>query len=157
VNSIKGDSAGGITFGYTPYSGGGESGVADLKGAPIPDFPGIAYNYGNNPQGYQQLAGTYQAVGTVKGIGLFYGASAVGALGVLGGPVLPEAGQEAVAFLESRGVPECSPGQGAMGSLETSATLSNKNLSHPWRTASSRVQRIKGNRPERCQVSLHIH
>ena len=74
------------------------SGAADLKGAPIPDFPGIAYNYGNNAQGYQQVASAYQAVGTVKGIGL---------LGV------------------SRRSGECGFGEGAMGDLEGNAALRN--------------------------------
>jgi RHS repeat-associated protein len=105
TNSIKGDGSGGITLGFTPYAGGGDSGVADLKGAPIPDSTNLAYGWGNNAQGYQKLSTANQAVGTLKGVGIFYGASAVGAVGVLAAPVLPEVGQQAVAFLESRGVP----------------------------------------------------
>jgi RHS repeat-associated protein len=54
MDSIKASDSGGITFGYTPYSGG--AGVADLDVAPVPDRPGIAYDWGNNAQAYQRLA-----------------------------------------------------------------------------------------------------
>jgi RHS repeat-associated protein len=55
TSSIKSDgSGGGITFSYTPYSGG--AGVADLNVAPVPDRPGIAYGWGSNAQAYQRLA-----------------------------------------------------------------------------------------------------
>ncbi|WP_242618410.1 RHS repeat-associated core domain-containing protein [Edaphobacter modestus] len=77
MSSIKGNGAGGIDVGYTPYSGGG--GVASLNGASIPNNPGIAYGWGNNAQGYQTLgaadkAVTYATVAT----GVAYGAVAAG-------------------------------------------------------------------------------
>lgn len=81
MSSIKSDGSGGISVGYTPYSGGG--GVADLNAAPVPDSPGLAYNWGNNAQGYQMLAGAANVVnkGTAIGVGV-YGAAFVGAGGL---------------------------------------------------------------------------
>lgn len=80
VNSIASDGSGGISVGYTPYSGGG--GAADLNAAPVPDRPGIAYGWGDNAQGYRTLAAADNvstAAATVyAGIYLGLGAAAVG-------------------------------------------------------------------------------
>ena len=54
VGSVQSNGSGGISLSYTPYSGG--AGVADLQSAPVPDRPGLAYGWGNNAQGYQQIA-----------------------------------------------------------------------------------------------------
>jgi RHS repeat-associated protein len=77
VGSITGNGSGGISVGYTPYSGG--AGVASLNGASLPDNPGIAYGFGNNAQGYQMLGAAsrgvnYATVGaTVAYGGAFFG------------------------------------------------------------------------------------
>jgi len=83
MSSVKGDKSGGITFNYTSYSG--DAGVADLKGAPMPDNPGIAYGFGNNAQGYQTLGA---AKTTVDYATAFVGATAgsVG-LAIAGGEI----------------------------------------------------------------------
>jgi len=51
-----------INVGCTPYAGGGDAGVANLNVASTPDRPGLAYNYGNNAQGYQMLGAADKAV-----------------------------------------------------------------------------------------------
>jgi len=80
ASSIRSSGSGGITFGYTPYSGG--AGVADLKAAPIPDNPGIAYGWGNNAQAYQRLAAADTLVrNTAIAYGVVYGGLAAGAAG----------------------------------------------------------------------------
>jgi RHS repeat-associated protein len=84
IGSITSDGSGGISLGFTPDSGGG--GTADLKGAPIPDNPGIAYNWGNNAQGYQTLGTAGATVGSVRGVVTFYGASLSIAACVVGCP-----------------------------------------------------------------------
>jgi RHS repeat-associated protein len=110
AGSIQSNGSGGITFGYTPYEGGG--GVADLQGASIPDNPDLAYDWQNNAQGYQTLRTTAATVGSVKGVALFYTASAATAACVLfcsEAAALPEAANEvslkAMAYLESNGIP----------------------------------------------------
>jgi RHS repeat-associated protein len=113
VGSIKGDGSGGITFGYTPYSGSGSSGVADLASAPIPENTGLAYGWGNNAQGYRTLAAASETVGSVKGAALFYGASAATATCALfcgeAAAALDAAQNQlalkALAYLESNGIP----------------------------------------------------
>jgi len=117
TTSIKSNGDGGITFGYTPYTGGG--GVADLKAAPIPDFPGIAYGWGNNAAGYRTIASA-ESVASVRGAATFYGASAAAAVCVLFcAEAAASAGEvsatlnaaqnelviKAIAYLESAGLP----------------------------------------------------
>lgn len=80
LDSVKSDNAGGITFGYTPYSGG--SGVADLGDAPIPSNTSLAYNWGDNAAGYQLLGTASRAMTNVTyGYAALYG---VGAGAVVG-------------------------------------------------------------------------
>lgn len=43
-----------IDIGYTPYDGGG-TGVQNAGAAPIPQNTNLAYNWGNNAQGYRTL------------------------------------------------------------------------------------------------------
>jgi RHS repeat-associated protein len=113
MSSIKSDGSGGINVGYTPYSGGGDTGVADLKAASVPDNPGLAYNWGNNAQGYQNLGTASATVGSVRGVATFYGASAAGAVCFLycaeAAAAIPPAANnltiKAIAYLESQGVP----------------------------------------------------
>lgn len=110
VSSIQSNGLGGITFGYTPYEGGG---VADLQGASIPDNPNLAYNWQNNAQGYRTLGTAAATVGSVKGVALFYSASAAAAACALwcpeAAPLLEEAANplalKAMAYLESAGLP----------------------------------------------------
>jgi hypothetical protein len=109
VSSIQGNGSGGITFGYTTY--GGDSGVSSLNGASVPDNPGLAYNWGNNAQGYQKIGTASATVGSVKGVAAFYGASAAGAVCFLycAAAAIPPAANnltiKAIAYLESQGVP----------------------------------------------------
>lgn len=111
VSSIQSNGSGGITFGYTPYQGGG--GVANLQGASIPDNPNLAYYWQNNAQGYQTLRTTAATVGSVKGVALFYAASTAAAACALFCPeaaaVLDVAQNQlalkAMAYLESTGIP----------------------------------------------------
>jgi len=80
VASIASDGSGGITFGYTPYSGG--TGVADLNAAPIPDRPGIAPGWGNNAQGYQQLAAAGRFINSAALVyGTIYGVAGAAVAG----------------------------------------------------------------------------
>jgi hypothetical protein len=53
-----------VDIGYTPYGGDGDRGtsVTNVGAAPIPDNTNLAYNWGNNAQGYQQLAGAANVV-----------------------------------------------------------------------------------------------
>ncbi|MBV9770753.1 MAG: hypothetical protein JOZ32_14355 [Bryobacterales bacterium] len=111
LSSIQSNGSGGITFGYTPYEGGG--GVADLQGAAIPDNPNLAYYWQNNAQGYQTLRTTAATVGSAKGVALFYAAStatavcalfcseAIAALDI----AQNELALKAMAYLESNGIP----------------------------------------------------
>ena len=85
VGSITGNGAGGINVGYTPYAGGGDAGVASLNGAPVPDNPGLAYNWGNNAQGYQMLGAADKAV-TYATIGATLAYGGVGAA-IAGGEI----------------------------------------------------------------------
>jgi hypothetical protein len=98
TSSITANSSGGISLSYTPYATtdgtGANLGVASLSAAPIPDNPGLAYGYGNNAQGYQQLSNASQVVkaGTVAyaaaygGVACYFacpaGAAAVGRWGL---------------------------------------------------------------------------
>jgi RHS repeat-associated protein len=54
VTGISVNGGNSIDIGYNSYDGQ-SSGVTNAGGAPIPDNPGLAYNWGNNAQGYQQL------------------------------------------------------------------------------------------------------
>jgi RHS repeat-associated protein len=81
VSSIQGNGSGGITFNYTTY--GGDAGVSSLNGASEPDHPGLAYGWGNNAQGWNNLGTTGATVGSVRGVATFYAASAAGAVCVL--------------------------------------------------------------------------
>lgn len=94
----------------------GSTGVQNANAAPIPENINTAYQWGNNAQGYQTLAGANQAVGTFKGIGTFYGASAAVATCVLfceaAGTALVGAESTTnatalriMAYLESKGIP----------------------------------------------------
>src|SRR5579875_1621074 len=111
VSSIQSNGSGGITFGYTPYEGGG--GVADLQGASIPDNPNLAYYWNNNAQGYQVLRASAATVGSVKGVALFYAAStatAACALFCVEAATALDVAQnqlalKAMAYLESNGIP----------------------------------------------------
>ncbi len=63
TSSIQSNGTGGITFGYTSYTGGG--GVADLKGSPYPNQPNLEMNFGNNAEGGQILVGADRLVTNV--------------------------------------------------------------------------------------------
>lgn len=82
VTSITAGAGGNsIDVGYTPYSGGGDAGVSNLNSAPTPDRPGLAYNFGNNAQGYQMLGTASHAVNTGAAIAVAaYGAAFFGPL-----------------------------------------------------------------------------
>lgn len=85
MSSISSDHAGGINVGYTPYAGGGDSGVQNMQAAPVPDNPGIAYGWGNNAQGYQTLGEASHGVNVVTAVALgVYGS--VGAA-IVGGEI----------------------------------------------------------------------
>ena len=74
VDSISASGDGhSINVGYTPYAGGRDAGVVNLNVASTPDRPGLAYNYGNNAQGYQMLGAADKAVtyGTHAYAGIF--------------------------------------------------------------------------------------
>lgn len=87
--SIRSDGSGGITLGYTPYSGGGY-GVQSLNAAPIPENTNLAYYWRDNAQGYRTLsqAGTTVnmiavATGVVSGANLaMMAAGAIGGTGL---------------------------------------------------------------------------
>ncbi len=61
VTSISANGGNSIDIGYNSYDGQ-SSGVTNAGAAPQPDNPGLAYNYGNNAQGYQQLGAASQFV-----------------------------------------------------------------------------------------------
>jgi hypothetical protein len=55
----------------------GSTSVTNAGSAPTPDFPGLAYNYGNNAQGYQMLGAASRAVNTTTAVyGGIYAAGA---------------------------------------------------------------------------------
>lgn len=94
VTSISAGAGGNsIDVGYTPYSGGGDAGVANLNSAPTPDRPGLAYNYGNNAAGYQMLGAASRAVNTGTAIAVgAYGAAFLGPMAASAvAPYLPGA------------------------------------------------------------------
>jgi RHS repeat-associated protein len=80
VGSIQGNGSGGITFNYTSYSG--DAGVASFNGAPVPDNPGLAYNWGNNAQGWQTLGVTGATMNDPRTYAIWFGASALGGAGL---------------------------------------------------------------------------
>lgn len=64
-----------IDIAYTPYNGSSTVGVANANVAPVPDRPGIAYDWGNNAQGYQRLAAADKFItNTAIVYGVAYGA-----------------------------------------------------------------------------------
>ena len=74
VTGITVNGGNSIDIGYNSYDGQ-SSGVTNAGAAPIPDNPGLAYNWGNNAQGYQQLGAanklvTYATVGATIAYGL---------------------------------------------------------------------------------------
>ena len=80
MSSVTSDGSGGITFGYTSYSG--DAGVADLKGPPFPENTNLDPFWGNNAQGY----GTFRAANTLVtdaavATGVVYGGLAAAAMG----------------------------------------------------------------------------
>ena len=69
VTSIRAGADGhSIDIGYTPDAGG--AGVLNASAAPRAEFPGLAIGYGNNAQGYQQLAAASRVVNTAGSIEL---------------------------------------------------------------------------------------
>jgi hypothetical protein len=87
VTSITANGGNSIDIGYNSYDGQ-SSGVTNAAAAPQPDNPGLAFNYGNNAQGYQTLGAASKLVTNATiGVGGTYavlGAAAVGT-GVMGG------------------------------------------------------------------------
>jgi RHS repeat-associated protein len=74
VTGISVNGGNSIDIGYNSYDGQ-SSGVTNAGGAPIPDNPGLAYNWGNNAQGYQQLGAASQFVkGATVGYAVVFGA-----------------------------------------------------------------------------------
>jgi len=95
VTSIKSNGVGGIAVGFTASSGA--TGIADFNAAPIPNNINLAYNWGNNAQGYRTLA---QASTTVNAIAIAT-AAVTGLNGILivaepvGEYIAEKAGQQA--------------------------------------------------------------
>jgi len=75
VTSITANGGNSIDIGYNSYDGQ-SSGVTNAGAAPQPDNSGLAYNYGNNAQGYQMLGGAANVVNkaTVVAVGAYGGA-----------------------------------------------------------------------------------
>jgi RHS repeat-associated protein len=61
VTGISVNGGNSIDIGYNSYDGQ-SSGVSNAASAPIPDNTNLAYNWGNNAQGYQQLGNASQFV-----------------------------------------------------------------------------------------------
>jgi RHS repeat-associated protein len=76
-----------IDIGYTPYGANGDtsSSVTNAGAAPIPNNTNLAYNWGNNAQGYQQLGNASQFV-TDATIGYSLAFGSVGAA-IAGGEI----------------------------------------------------------------------
>ena len=93
-----------IDIGYTPYEGGG-SGVFNASAAPIPENTNLAYNWGNNAQGYRTLSQASTTVNmiavataVVSGGNLIMMAASVGGTATLGDlAITPHPGETAYA------------------------------------------------------------
>lgn len=103
-SSIKDDGHGGITFSFKPYDGS-SAGVGYKPWAPIPDNINLAFNWGNNAQGYRTLSRASTVVNEiavltmiVSGGNLIMIAGSGGGLTTLGDlSITPTAGEEAYA------------------------------------------------------------
>jgi RHS repeat-associated protein len=87
VTGITANGGNSIDIGYNSYDGQ-SSGVTNAGAAPIPDNPNLAYNWGNNAQGYQQLGAASRLVkdATIAVGGTYAVLGAAGlATGVIGG------------------------------------------------------------------------
>ncbi len=83
VTGISANGHNSIDIGYNSYDSQ-SSGVINSAAAPTPDSPGLAYNYGNNAQGYQMLGAASRAVNAATaGYAVVFGAAGAGA--VIGG------------------------------------------------------------------------
>jgi RHS repeat-associated protein len=74
VTSISVNGGNSLDIGYNSYDGQ-SSGVTNANAAPIPDNTNLAYNWGNNPQGYQTFGAanklvTYATVGATIAYGI---------------------------------------------------------------------------------------
>ena len=67
VTGISVNGGNSLDIGYNSYDGQ-SSGVTNAASAPIPDNPGLAFGYGNNAAGYNQLAGASRVVSAVAGV-----------------------------------------------------------------------------------------
>jgi RHS repeat-associated protein len=77
VTSITANGGNSIDIGYNSY-GGESSGVTNASSAPTPDRPGLAFNYGNNAQGYHTLGVAGATMNDPRTYALWFGASALG-------------------------------------------------------------------------------
>jgi RHS repeat-associated protein len=74
VTGISVNGGNSIDIGYNSYDGQ-SSGVTNAGGAPTPDNPGLAYNWGNNAQGYATLGAASKAVNYATiGVAVTFGA-----------------------------------------------------------------------------------
>jgi hypothetical protein len=87
VTGISVNGGNSIDIGYNSYDGQ-SSGVTNAGAAPIPDNPGLAYNWGNNAQGYQMLGAANTAVNyAAAGTAIAYGTPMAA---MVGGDILAE-------------------------------------------------------------------
>ena len=83
VTGISANGHNSIDIGYNSYDGQ-SSGVTNSAAAQAPESPGLAYNYGNNAQGYQMLGAASRAVNAATaGYAVVFGSAGAGA--VIGG------------------------------------------------------------------------
>jgi RHS repeat-associated protein len=78
VTGISVNGGNSLDISYNSYDGQ-SSGVTNAASAPYPDRPNLAYNFGNNPQGYQQVAASGRFVTNATVVaGIAYSAAFLG-------------------------------------------------------------------------------